>query len=82
MLNGLNSVRKDLAIDKRNIVCVSPESHAVAASCIKILTDEEYTQYLGINARETASKFSRGRIVSDLNDNIIETVSNYHLDKK
>lgn len=82
VLTGLNSVSKDLAIDKRNIVCVSPESHAVAASCIKILTDEEYAQYLGINARETASKFSWDRIVSGLNDNIIETVSNYHLDKK
>ena len=82
VLTGLNSVSKDLAVDKRNIVCVSPESHAVAASCIKILTDEEYAQYLGINARETASKFSWDRIVSDLNDNIIETVNNYHLDKK
>ena len=82
VLTGFNSVSKDLAIDKRNIVCVSPESHAVAASCIKILTDEEYAQYLGINARETASKFSWDRIVSDLNDTIIETVSNYHLDKK
>ena len=82
VLTGLNSVSKDLAIDKRNIVCVSPESHTVAASCIKILTDEEYAQYLGINARETASKFSWDRIVSDLNDNIIETVSSYNLDKK
>lgn len=82
VLTGFNSVSKDLAIDKRNIVCVSPESHAVADSCIKILTDEEYAQYLGINARETASKFSWDRIVSGLNDNIIETVNNYHLDKK
>ena len=82
VLTGLNSISKDLAIDKRNIVCVSPESHAVAASCIKILTDEEYAQYLGINARETASKFSWDRIVSDLNDSIIETVRKFHLDKK
>jgi glycosyltransferase involved in cell wall biosynthesis len=82
VLTGFNSVSKDLAIDKRNIVCVSPESHAVAASCIKILTDEEYAQYLVIHARETASKFSWDRIVSDLNDNIITTVNNYHLDKK
>jgi len=33
-----------------------------------------YTQNLGITARETASNFSWDRIVSYLNDNIIETV--------
>ena len=55
---GLNSVSKDLVIDERHIVCVSPDSYAVADSCIKILTDEEYAQYLGINARETVLNFS------------------------
>ena len=41
-----------------------------------------YTQNLGITARETAKNFSWDRIVSDVKDSIIETVSNYHLDKK
>lgn len=81
VLTGLNSVSKDLAIDNRNLVCVSPNSHAVASSSIKILTDEVYAQNLGSNARETVLNFSWDRIVSDLNVVIIDAVRSYHLDK-
>jgi len=82
VLTGVHSVSKDLAVDKRNIVCVSPDSHAVDAASIRILTDEEYALNLGNNARETAQNFSWDRIVSDLNANLIEAVRNYRLIRK
>jgi glycosyltransferase involved in cell wall biosynthesis len=82
VLTGINSVSKDLAVDKRNIVCVPPKSHAVAASCINILTDEAHAQDLGINARKTALVFSWDRIVSELNDIILGVVRKYSLNNK
>lgn len=74
IVTGINSVSRDLAVDKSNLVIVSPKAQTVAASIIQIFSDEEYAQNLGMKASNTVLKFSWDRIVSDLSRDIMETV--------
>jgi len=74
MYTGFKSVSQDVAIDGFNCLVIPPEPDLLADTIVEVLQNNEYAEYLGKNARETALRFTWDSIAEELEIILLKTL--------
>jgi len=74
VITGFKSVSQDVAIDGYNCLVIPPEPDLLADTIVEVLQNNEYAEYLGKNARETALRFTWDSIAEELEIILLKTL--------